>query len=178
MAIKLEGCALYIYNESGAPLLRTKVLAYDPLKNSIEVSQAPELTDKSRYNLLILTEPSPHRYSCIAEIKNDRVMLKIFNGEKKELRSSVRHTVNGRVTITAYLFEGKAYRLHTPQEAVLVNISTGGVRLRMKANSLTMNDLVHISIQTGDTQKILPALVVNMFSTNENAEYGCKLVLR
>ena len=178
MAIKLEGCVAYLYNESGDLLLRTTVSAYDPLKNSIEIDEAPELTDKSRYNLLILTEPSPHKYSCIAEIKNDRVRLKIFNGEKKELRSSVRHTVNGRVKITAYLFEGKAYKLHTPQEALLVNISKGGVRLRMKANSLTIDDLVHINIQTGETQKILPALVVNMFSPDENAEYGCKLVLR
>ena len=178
MAVKLKGCAVYFYDESGALLLKTTVSAYDPLKNSIEVDKAPELADKSRYNLLILTEPSPHRYSCIAEIINDRVILKIFNGEKKEMRSNVRHTVNGHVKITAYLFEGKAYRLHTPQDAVLVNISKGGVRLRMKANSLSLEDLVHINIQTGDTQKILSALVVNMFSDDETAEYGCKLVLR
>jgi len=178
MAIKLDGCAAHFYDETGNLLLSTVVSAHDPYRSTIEVSEAPELTDKSRYDLLILTEPSPHRYAGVAEIKNDRAVIKLSGGEKKELRSSVRHTINGRVKITAYLFEAKAYRLHTPQDAIMLNISKGGVRLRMKANSLLMDDSVYVNIPTGDTWKILSALVVNLLSDGDSAEYGCRLVFR
>ena len=100
-----------------------------------------------------------------------------LNDEKVEKRSSARYDVNGTVSVVAYLFEGRAYNLHTPQEAELINISKGGVRLRMKTNSLSIDDTVQIILQIGDKQRILCANVLNLNNTEENSEYGCKFVL-
>ena len=99
------------------------------------------------------------------------------NGVINEQRSSARYDVNGTVSVIAYLFEGKAYKLHTPQEAWLINISKGGMRIRMKPNSLIIDDMVHISLQIGNKQRILNAHVVNLNNTEENSEYGCMLVV-
>jgi len=97
------------------------------------------------------------------------------NGEIIEQRSSARYEVNSTVDVTAYIYEGKAFSLHTPQEAGLINISKGGVRLRMKPNSLSVDDMIQISLQIGKKQRILSAHVVNLSNNEENSEYGCKL---
>ena len=111
-----------------------------------------------------------------SKVVEGRLMSVDINGEINEQRSSVRYDVNGTVSVIAYLFEGKAYNLHTPQDAGLINISKGGVRLRMKPNSLSVDDIVHITLQIGDKQRILNAHVVNLNNTEENSEYGCMLV--
>ena len=94
----------------------------------------------------------------------------------EEKRSSTRYDANSKVVVLAYLDEGKAFKLHTPQDAVLINISTGGVRLGMKPNSLTIDDTVQISLPIGKKQRLLNAQVVNLYNTDESSEYGCQLV--
>ena len=97
--------------------------------------------------------------------------------EKNERRKSVRYDVTGIIEVTAYLYEGKVFYLHTPQKAELINISKGGVRLRMKPNSLSIDDMIQICLQIGAKQRILSANVVNLNNNEESTEYGCELML-
>ena len=176
MAMTFTGCAAYIYDETGEVLIKTVVAAHDEENDTIKIDEANELSYMSTYVLLILTEPSPHAFSCILELTADGAVLKLSDGEEREQRKSVRYPVSGRVIIDSYLDEGKTYKLHTAQEARLVNISTGGLRLKMKPNSLTVDDLVQIAIQTHAEPRILTAHVVNLLNADESSEYGCKLV--
>ena len=176
MAVKFDGCGAYIYDDSGTLLLKTTVKNHDTVNSVIEIDEAPEITDRTRYDVLILTAPSPHTFSCIAEVRRDSIELKLFRGERKEQRSNVRYAVNSQVEVTGYIYEGKVFDLHTPQDAILVNLSKSGVRLRMKPNSLTMDDMIQIRISSSDKPKVLSAQVVNLLNTDEYSEYGCKLI--
>jgi len=176
MAVKFDGCGAYIYDEAGTLLLKTTVVDHDTVNSIIEIEEAPEIADRGKYDVLILTAPSPHTFSCIAEVKLDRIDLKLFRGERKEQRNNVRYVVNGQVEVTGYIHDNKVFPLHTPQEAILVNLSKGGVRLRMKLNSLSLDDMVQIKIQVGDKPKVLSAHVVNTLDTEDSSEYGCKLI--
>ena len=176
MAFNFEGCAVYVYDAEGKLLVVTTVTAHNKHSSIVDVTYVPELTDQGKYNLLILTSPTPYTYSCIAEVKRNEIRLKLFRGEKKEQRNSERYEVNGGVTIIAYLDEGKVFKLHAPLDAVIVNISKSGVRLKMKPGSLSVGDTVSICVQVGDAPKILTANVVNLRNNDESTEYGCKLV--
>ena len=92
-----------------------------------------------------------------------------------EKRGEARYEINGTVSVTEYLDEGKAYRLHSPQDAELVNISRGGIRIRMKTNSLSIDDMVHIVMDIGNRKKQLNARVVNIVDAGEHSDYGCML---
>ena len=100
-----------------------------------------------------------------------------LSGEIIEQRSCARYDVTGTVDVTAYLYEGKVFYLHTPQKAGLINISKGGVRLRMKPNSLSIDDIIQINLQIGDKQRTLNSHVVNLINNEEDSEYGCKLII-
>ena len=94
-----------------------------------------------------------------------------------ERRSHIRYDVSGNATIFSYLDEGRAYALHTPQIASLINISQGGVRLSMKYNSMIVDDFVQISILFGNKERLLTAHVVNLADFDGYSEYGCELVV-
>ena len=176
MSFSFVGCAIYINDESGKKIAASTVTAHNRYNSVIDIKYVPELADQGRYNLLILTSPSPYTYSCIAEVKSRDIKLKLFRGEKKEQRSATRYAVNGTVSIIAYLDEGKVFKLHSPLSAVLVNISQGGLRLRMKPNSLSIGDTISLYIMAGEAPKVLTAMVVNLKDNDDNSEYGCKLL--
>ena len=176
MAVKFKGCAVYIYDMSGKLLAKSTVLSHDTANSTIFISSVPELSDQTKYNLLILTAPSPHAFSCITDISRQGISLKLFRGEQKEQRSNERYVINGSAGIAVYVCDGKTFNLHTPQDAQIVNISKGGVRLKMKPKSLSLDDVVQINVKTGAVPKVLTAHVVNLQDNEKYSEYGCKLV--
>ena len=101
---------------------------------------------------------------------------RLMSDEFVEKRSSVRYEVNSTVDVVAYISEEKSYALLSPIEAILVNISKGGVRLKMRPNSMSMEDTVQISLKIGDKQRLLNAQVVNIKDGDGSTEYGCKLI--
>ena len=176
MAFNFVGCAVYINDEYENLLAESTVTAHNKYNSIIDIKYVPELKDQGKYNLLILASPSPYTYSCIADVQRRDIKLKLFHGGKKEQRSTVRYAVNGSVAIIAYIDEGRVFKLHSPMEAVLVNISQGGVRLRMKPNSLLVGDTITMYIKVGEAPKLLTATVVNTKDNEGSAEYGCRLV--
>ena len=171
-----NGCAVYIYDLSGKLLAKTSVVEHNTANSAIDVSFVPDLADQSKYNLLILHAPSPYAFTCICVAKDDITTLLLVDGDVKEQRSDSRYEMNGTVNVLAYLYEGKAFKLLTPLEAGLVNISKGGMRLRMKLNSLSIDDVIHVSLNIGDNRRVLSAHVVNLNNTDDYAEYGCELL--
>ena len=176
MPVDFKGCTVYVYDLSGGLVVKTAVLEHSIANSAVTLPLLPEFEDQSRYNLMILCEPSPYSFSCVSTINGDFVTFALIKGDVREQRSHVRYAMSGTVSVIAYLFEGKAFALHTPQDAGLVNISKGGMRLRMKPNSLSLDDLVHISLDIGDKRRVLSAHVVNLFNADDNSEYGCELL--
>ena len=171
-----NGCAVYIYDLSGKLIAKTTVVLHNTANSAIDVSFVPELADQSKYNLLILHAPSPYSFTCVCVAKGDVTTLLLVDGDVKEQRSDFRYEMSGTVNVLAYLYEGKAFKLLTPIAAGLVNISKGGMRLRMKPNSLSIDDMIHVSLDIGDKRRILNAHIVNLDNADDYAEYGCELL--
>ena len=176
MAGRFVGSTVYIYNDSETRIAESKVIAHNSDNSVIDIEYAPNVVDMGRYELLILTAPSPYAFSCVAETRGSKITLKLFRGEKKELRSNTRYKVNGIVNIIAYISDKKVFKLHSPMEAVLMNISKGGLRLKMKPNSLMMDDIFSTYVKIGESPKVLTAQVVNIKNCEGFSEYGCKLI--
>jgi len=176
MPVDFKGCSVYVYDLSGGLVVKTTVLGHSLANSAITLPMLPELEDQTKYNLMILCDPSPYSFSCISDIKDSIVTFVLIKGDVREQRSHVRYAMSGTVSVVDYLHEGKAFALHTPQDAGLVNISKGGMRLRMKPNSLSLDDMVHICLDIGEKTRVLCAHVVNLFNADDNAEYGCELL--
>ena len=177
MGAKFDGCIVYIYDLSEKMLGISEVKTHNLINSSIEIGYVDAIEDGVKYELLILSSPSPHTYSCIAEKRGRKITLKLFRGEKKEQRDDIRYKVLGFIDVFAYIDGGKSFELHTSQEANLINISRSGIRFKMKRNSLMVGDTVQIRFKVKEIEKVLTVNVVNQTDVDDKiSEYGCKLL--
>ena len=177
MSEYFNDCIVYVYDTDGSPVADVKVLNHDVETNIIEVTPTPDLVDSVRYNLQILTSSVPYTCSGVVDYRREQCLIKLFHGEKKEQRIDTRYKLVGDAVIIAYIWENTAYRLHTPLNASLMDISKNGIRIRMGYNSMMVGDTIHIRLMISDTQQVFTALVVNSSDNGrESSEYGCRLV--
>lgn len=176
MIKNFAGCAAYVYNAEGVLLTEVKIYDHDRETNTISVSDSPVLSVNLRCELLVLTSPTPFSFSGVVRLASSGTMITLFKGKKKENRRNTRYPLSSKATISEYIYEGKAYRLHTPITVDLMNISVNGVRIRARFNTLSANDLFNMQLKMGGRDKVLTAKVVNLKNDErDNSEYGCAL---
>ena len=177
MGEKFDECVVYVYDANGALATESIVLSHNVEDDTIIVSPTAGLIDNAQYNLMILTPDAPYSFIGIVGLRNDQLIIKLFNGEKAEKRGDKRHNITGEAEVTAYLWGGNVFKLHSALKAKLVNISKNGIRISMGYNSMSVGDVIHIRMLIQNKPQILTALVVNEVDHDrERSDYGCKLV--
>ena len=177
MSANLNECVVYIYNNDGSLAVESIVIEHDAATNTIVIDSTPALIDKTQYNLMILTPSAPYSFSGLVDIRKNQLTIKLFRGEIKEKRGDTRHKISGEAEVTAYLWGGNVFKLHSPLKANLLNISKNGIRISMGFNSMSVGDVIHIRMQIQGMKRNLTALVVNNVDNDrESSDYGCRLV--
>lgn len=170
------GCAAYVYNTEGTLLTDVKIYDHDNEANIIKVSNSLVLSANLQCELLILSSPSPFSYYGLVRSTGSDTTITLFKGKEMENRRNARYTLCCKAKISKYICDGKAYRLHTPIAVDLMNISTNGIRIRARYNTLSADDLFNLQLKMGEREKVLTAKVVNLKDNErENSEYGCAL---
>lgn len=170
------GCAAYVYDTEGVLQTEVKIYDHDSEANIIKVSNSLVLSVNMRCELLILSLPAPFSCSGVVRSTGSDTIITLFKGKERENRRNARYALSCNAKISEYICEGKAYRLHTPITVNLMNISTNGIRIRARYNTLSADDLFNLQLKMGEREKVLTAKVVNLKDNErESSEYGCAL---
>jgi len=179
LSADFTGCPVLIYNEAGVQLGNSVVTHYSRNAMRVELKEIPSPLDVGGVcRLLILSSPSPCEFQGRVTRDGNRKGVAMYYGQEKENRGSTRYTVNYQAMIENLICEGKAYPLHTPLEATLMNISQSGARFRTPRYSFTDGDRFQMRMIIKDTAKLLIADIVNHVDKGEDSsEYGCRFLI-
>jgi len=172
-------CSILIYDEAGNHLGNTKVMSYNMNTLRIEVEEPPrELSIGSVCRMLILSLPSPCEYEGRVTKEGARITIALFHGHEKENRTDKRYKINAPALIENLICDGRPYKLHTPLNITLLNISRSGMRFRAPYNSLSDGDRFQLRIKINDNEKLIIADVVNhLDNEHETSDYGCVFLI-
>ena len=168
-------CAILIYDMDGNHLCSTIVTSHDKTAMRIEVKEIPsQLSAGSACAMLVMTSPAPCEYQGRIVGEGNRKIIAMYRGRERENRGAARYKINSSAQIENLIYDGKAYRLHTPFSVELINISKSGVRFRSQNFALSDGDRFQMRMKMSDSEKLLIADVVNHSDKNaETTEYGC-----
>jgi hypothetical protein len=175
-------CNALIYDEDMELLTSVKILSYDRNDNSIEVQSAPILDMVKKCELLILTEPLPYAYKGtihkpMVNKADTSKMIKLYQENRRENRSESRYKINLSTSADHLMYEGEEYRLHTPLDVQLTDISKSGLRLRAKLNAFAEGNSFNIQLRIGENDTKMLVEVVNTHDVEPYySEYGCRFV--
>ncbi|MCL2203116.1 MAG: PilZ domain-containing protein [Defluviitaleaceae bacterium] len=173
------GNAVLIYTAEGEYIQKSEIAQYNKRNFQLKLRGGlPSfMKEGDVYALLVLAEPSPREYEGRVEVDKTDLVLVLYRGKEKESRRSSRYKVNFNAKIVSLVRHEEIFPLHTPLDAVVINISQGGLRISAPVNSLRKGDKMQIMVQFETTEKLMTALVTNYLDSNEYAsEYGCGLM--
>ena len=173
------GCAILINDNDGNHLGSTVITGHERDTMRITVQHMPPtLHINSEYSLLILSAPAPCEYQGRLVSEGSKKMLAIYRGRVRENRGAARYKVSSPAIIENLIYDGKAYRLHTPLKIEVINISKSGVRFRAQSNALSEGDRFQMRMKISDSEKLLIAETVNHADKdNAPSEYGCQFLI-
>jgi len=173
------GLSVLIYDMDDNHLINTVISEHDRVSQRIQVRLMPYtmgLNDECK--MLILSSPSPCEYHGKVKREGTGFSIALFQGHEVEHREATRYKVNTPAVIDAYICDDKHYPLHKSIKAVLINISTTGVRFRTPFYSLSDGDRFQIHIHISNKDKKLIAEVSNHVDVeNKVSDYGCFFLL-
>jgi len=173
------GSAILIYDTDGNHLGSTLVTSHDKMSMRIEVQDVPPaLSVGNECALLILTSPAPCEYQGRLIVEGPKKIIAMYRGRVRENRGAVRYKVNTPAVIENLIFDGKPYRLHTPFNVKLMNISQSGVRFRAQSYALSDGDRFQMRLKISGSEKLLIADTIHHIDLDgATAEYGCQFLI-
>jgi len=172
------GCAILIYDINGNHLGNTLITHHDKTTMRIQVQVVPPALDVGvECTLLILSSPTPCEYHGRLTIDSGKKVIALYRGRERENRGATRFAVNSPAVIENLICNGKAYRLHTPVNVELMNISKSGVRFRAQNNALSDGDRFQMRMRISESEKLLIADAIHHVDLNKASEYGCRFLI-
>ena len=173
------GCAILIYDEHGSPLGSTLVTSHDKSTMRIKVQEIPSGFKKgSERAMLILTSPAPCEYQGRLLHEGKEKVIAIYKGRVRENRGAKRFKVNSPAIIENLICDGKAYKLHTPLEVELINISKSGARFRAPNYALSDGSRFQLRIKISKSEKLLIAdAIYHVDRDDGTSEYGSRFLI-
>jgi hypothetical protein len=169
------GNTVLIYDSNGNHLSDSVITSYSKAEQQIQLRRMPkELKVNDDCKLLVLSLPTPCEYLGKVRKSAGSFYIALFQGQEKESRAASRYPVNTPALIDTLIVEGKHYKLHTPVDVVLINISTSGVRFRAPFFSLNDGHVFHMHMVISGSKKQLIAQVLNHLDNEPaSSDYGC-----
>jgi len=168
-----------IYDKTNTHSGSSVVTQHNKDTQKIVVEEAPsslKVGDSCR--ILILSSPKPCEYQGRMISENPKTIIVIHHGREREGRGAVRYSIKSPAFIENLICASRAYRLHSPLEVELINISKSGVRFRSQYYSLLDGDRFQMRMKINNIEKLLIADVVNHMDIDaETSEYGCRFLI-
>ncbi len=163
----------------GKVVADTRIKRYESVTNSFVIS-ADSLTDKSYYQVTAMVFGEDNLYEFEGSIKGTVIEneVEIFLGRRrqKEDRKRPRYRLSASGLVTELYFERHGIKLHKPMFFKTVNMSSGGVLLRMDSGSFEKGNLFKVVIPIeGRKLEFICEIVRTQNDNRLTEEYGCRI---
>lgn len=174
-----NGCNVIIYDEDNNKLASVRIEEYNTSENSIAISPVDGLKAGMLCHLLIMSAPVPYSYKGRVHKRGRRTIITLFKGEANDKRKGAhRYKSDMPTQVVSLILDGKVHAMHMFTEGRILNISTGGIRLRTVYNAFNVGDKFQAVLKNNEVNTRLSAEVVSRtdIEGNEFSEFSCKFV--
>ena len=172
-------CTVLIYDEDDNLITDTKILEFDKISLSIEVSNLPVLEVGKICKLLILGKDVPYSYTGRINKYSFTFnkTINLYDEHEAEKRKAKRYKVSIPADVSSLVYDNKEYMMHTPINVRITSLSKSGLRLRSVPNAFSINNRIPVNIHFNGNDKLMIADVVYIIEISKDCcEYGCRLV--
>ena len=169
---------VFIYDKNNNLVTKTTVTGHNRDEKYIEVSEGlDKIEPKTRLQLLIIHPHEASEYNGIfVDSRNGKYRILVYDRRKRDVRVSVRRTVNVSAIISDMVLESEAETLEAPLPVVIEDMSTTGILIKSRAMRLEMGALLQIELKAEKKTGILYCEIVREQKKADGAyRYGCQL---
>jgi len=176
--LNFENALVFIYDVNNVLIARTSVIRHSADKKYIEVAEGlDKIEPKTRLQILIV-HPSGAS-ECSGMLKSERqgvFRILIYDERQRDVRVSVRRTVNAKAVISDMISEKDAGSFGEPLPVLIENMSTSGILIRSGKTRIDVGTLLQIELRVEKKTGILYGEVLReQMLTGGAYGYGCQL---
>jgi len=169
---------VFIYDKNNKLITKTTVTGHNRDERYVEVSDGLDrIEPKTRLQLLIIHTQGASEYNGIlVDARNGKYRILVYDEMKRDVRVSVRRTVNVSAIISDMVLETEERALEAPLPVVIENMSTSGILIKSRGMRLEMGALLQIELKADRKTGILYCEIVREQKQADGAyRYGCQL---
>ena len=178
LAGNFAGAVVFIYDNKNNLVTKTTITDYNRDEMYIEVASGlEEVRLRSRLHLLILNSGGATELSgFLKSVRQGIYEISIFGERQREVRASVRRTLNASAIISDMVTDSPEGGLAEPLPVTIENMSTSGVLVETQEMRFEKGSMLQIEFKAGGRTAIIFAEVVREQKQGDGAyKYGCKL---
>lgn len=176
--IDYKGCKTVVRDvQSHQVIADTTILEYDK-KTAVATLDSSDFNtlDCTRITMLVLYEGVLYEFhgNIRRPAPPGRVVIAMFKGRVKEDRTARRYAVNAPAMIESLIINGRQEPLPYPEPATIINISTGGMLLRVESMKIGAAASFRVRLMIDGTPTYLNNCAVRTHKKGPGyIEYGC-----
>ena len=178
LASQFTDALVFIYDKNNNLITKTRITGHNRGEMYIEVEKGLEnIRLKTRLQLLIIHPNGVSELSgFLKSVRQGVFEISVFGERQRDVRTSVRHTLNASAIISDMVRESEPEKLAEPKQIVIENLSTTGILLRTKTLHIEKGTYLQIEFKLHGKDVILFSEVVReQVIDDDTCKYGCKL---
>ena len=178
--VNFKNCSIIIYDNNNNYITKTIITEHNKRENVIEISENLRNIDKeiSRLNVLIIHGEGAVEFSgTLRESRYDTSTVALYNERQREVRASIRHTLNSPAVIKSLISESGQMSFSPPLNMIIENISATGVLMKSHIEHFALGSIfeIHANIH-GKNVVLYGSVVRKQMNADNTVRYGCKLI--
>ena len=170
---------IFIYDKNNNLITKTVVTGYNRDEMYIEVAKGLEnIKPKTRFQLLIIHSGGASELNgSLKSVRQGIFEISIYGERQRDVRASVRRTINASAVVSDMAKDYRSERLHEPIEILIENLSTTGLLISTKANRFEIGTFMQIDFKLHGKDVVLFCEAVReQVLAGDVFKFGCKLV--
>ena len=177
-AERFSDALVFVYSRNDVLIAKTAVLGFNRGKLFIKDTEGLKgVKLGTGLHLLILHASGASEMSGTLRKTHEGVcIISIHDERSRDVRTSVRHTINTSAVISDMVIGDEAETLEAPIPVMIENMSTSGVLLKSQDARLEIGALLQVEFNANGRTGILYGEVVReQKPTDKDYRYGCQL---
>ena len=181
LARNFTDAIVFIYDTDNNLITKTVITAHNRGEMYIEVAKGLEnIKPKTRLQLMIIHSGGASELNgSLKSIRQGIFEISIYGERQRDVRTSIRHTINASAVISDLVTDSDSEPLQEPIQVMIENLSNTGMLIQSPDERFETGTLLQIEFNINGKNVMLYGEVVRLQTQlNDETKYGCKLYFR
>jgi len=178
LASSFTDAVVFIYDKNNNLITKTIITRHNRNEMYIEVAKGLENVKlKTRLQLLIIHSGGASELNgTLRSIRQGLFEISIFGERQRDVRTSVRRTLNASAAISDMVTDSESEKPPAPIQIVIENLSATGILIKTRTMRMEIGTFLQIEFKLHGKDVILFSEVVReQVHDGDVYKYGCKL---